>query len=1063
MATPMPRRGEPRGLLGWPQNPPALTNQSLRLCVKVNARGRSQLDLSHRGVTVIPHQVFQFQQLDVLNLSHNRIDHLPPTISYLRGIRTLHLQHNLLTALPPTLVNCRQLSELDLTNNRLSSLPRGIGALTGLRVLNVGENQLEQVPHELGALSNLRVLDLHGNRLWYVPFSLQNLYRLLRMDLSDNLFDQIPLVVTKLTWVHALDLSKNRLASLPPDFDQMRELRELNLSENRFVALGVMATKLRQLKYLSLSHNRLQYLPEQVSQLKNLRVLHLQDNRLTTLPDTFPNLRYLNAAHNHLRDLSVLRAPQLVALDASANQLEALPRGVFLLKRLARLNMSQNRIVDVPEDVGWLKKLQSLDMSENRLRSLPASLHFLEKLTSFNVQGNPQLSRVPLTSATTTTTMQDGEKKRGKKAGERRGTGKSKRSKHQEEKTKQKQKKAKRQLLRQYSSMPSLHHASSSKTDLPPDMPLRSMLSSDWQGGDAGDLDLDPDPSPQERTWLDNFLLSKPRRRASWEGNVTPRTVRSVPYATDEFYDTGEISASFSAESLEEDKHKQPDALDPLTTLSFRSDDQDSALEASFSSDEEDLNPKHHHHHHHHLPNHHHHNHHAWELNHHHHHTQTETTHQRKNHTSGRKSAPVTLEDQTLKKTPFQSWSRAEREKDIQTVKDVQSGNNVHTEKKVPYTPVPPHLEYYDYRDSERGGWDVRPMNVLLTNASSQPNSQAGTLRGCSSSRRTPASHQRGAHIINNNARSDSNWTILRSGQPPDDEEPLTVHTWTQTPDMAAPAGSRGRGGGHARSADYTLLGVCSQIQTQLHRDLLQPVIGYNGHHPGRFSTKTIQPGHNGVWHWGQHPTQGTGPSRHGAELISPQGAGLSPQGAEPSRLEAGLEFSPGETFITTKHGGHYISAFCPHLQVSVPPGAVEQTMHVTLQQLIISHHVLKTIGKADSYVSNLISVGPIIFLHALEKVTFASPVTLTLPAPVKVRGDQGHLVVVSVRADNTCVPCTTGYQSSQREVTLTTWHMTGKVAVLSKAKCKYKACKSVEQLLATLNLLSRSAPHLHP
>ena len=56
-----------------------------------------------------------------------------------------------------------------------------------------------------------------------------------------------------------------------------------------------------------------------------------------------------------------------------------------------------------------------------------------------------------------------------------------------------------------------------------------------------------------------------------------------------------------------------------------------------------------------------------------------------------------------------------------------------------------------------------------------------------------------------------------------------------------------------------------------------------------------------------------------------------SHRGAEPN-VTAGLEYSPGETFTTTERGGHYISAFCPHVQVSVPPGAVDTTLHVTLQ-----------------------------------------------------------------------------------------------------------------------------------
>ena len=81
--------------------------------------------------------------------------------------------------------------------------------------------------------------------------------------------------------------------------------------------------------------------------------------------------------------------------------------------------------------------------------------------------------------------------------------------------------------------------------------------------------------------------------------------------------------------------------------------------------------------------------------------------------------------------------------------------------------------------------------------------------------------------------------------------------------------------------------------------------------HSGRFSNKTISRGDNGAWHFGQ-----------AGAVSSSQGLGL----------EAGLEYSPGETFTTTERGGHYLSAFCPHLQVSVPPGATHKTLHVTLQ-----------------------------------------------------------------------------------------------------------------------------------
>nr|KAG5694800.1 hypothetical protein BaRGS_019177 [Batillaria attramentaria] len=510
-----------------------------------------------------------FQQLEVLNLSHNHLDVVPTMISYLRGLRTLHLQHNLLPCLPDTLINCRHLAEFDLTHNRLTSLPRGLPGLKQLRVLKLGENQLEQVPHELGALANLRVLDLHGNRLWYFPFSVQNLYHLLRLDLSDNLFDQVPLVLTKMPWLRALNISHNRLAVLPPDFDQMRGLRELNLSDNRFVALGVMATKLRHLKYLSLSHNRLQFLPNQTSRLQELRVLHLQDNCLEAIPDNFPNLKYLNVSDNKLKHFSVRCMPQLVALDASGNQLEAVPHGTYRLKRLRTLRLSRNAITEIPEDVGWLKQLQSLDLSENDLRNLPAALHFMDKLSSFNVRGNHKIARVTMPDNTKNATEND-----------KTDTTYNKKKTLQDEHSNKKKKKRERDKFnRQYSSMPSLHHDTALHQDPSLVMP-REKKASDWLASQ--------DPASEvDKSWLDVFRKSKasrPHRRASWDDNMMLRTARSIPYPLDVQYSMAEMRANFSEESESDDD--KFGVHDPYAVMSFHSNGSDSALDASFSSDD---------------------------------------------------------------------------------------------------------------------------------------------------------------------------------------------------------------------------------------------------------------------------------------------------------------------------------------------------------------------------------------------------------------------------------------------------------------------------------------------
>jgi len=101
----------------------------------------SGLDLSGRGLTSIPSDVFSQIELVRLDLSDNRLTGAPQA-----EIR--HLQ---------------KLQFLDLSGNDLTGLPAELGQLRTLEVLDVSDNQLTGLPLELGNLTQLRILDLSGN------------------------------------------------------------------------------------------------------------------------------------------------------------------------------------------------------------------------------------------------------------------------------------------------------------------------------------------------------------------------------------------------------------------------------------------------------------------------------------------------------------------------------------------------------------------------------------------------------------------------------------------------------------------------------------------------------------------------------------------------------------------------------------------------------------------------------------------------------------------------------------------------------------------------------------
>lgn len=79
-----------------------------------------ELDLSRAGITKVPEEIGDIEQLQELTLSENRIESLPDTIGLLTNLKSLYLFHNKLTSLPATLYDMKQLQWLGLTGNMLT-------------------------------------------------------------------------------------------------------------------------------------------------------------------------------------------------------------------------------------------------------------------------------------------------------------------------------------------------------------------------------------------------------------------------------------------------------------------------------------------------------------------------------------------------------------------------------------------------------------------------------------------------------------------------------------------------------------------------------------------------------------------------------------------------------------------------------------------------------------------------------------------------------------------------------------------------------------------------------
>src|SRR5690606_27169663 len=91
---------------------------------------------------------------------------------YLNGegfIVELHVQGQNLEVLPQEIGQLINLEVLNLYENQFTSIPSEIGQLTNLISLRADENQLTSIPSEIGQLNSLAYLDLEDNQITSLP------------------------------------------------------------------------------------------------------------------------------------------------------------------------------------------------------------------------------------------------------------------------------------------------------------------------------------------------------------------------------------------------------------------------------------------------------------------------------------------------------------------------------------------------------------------------------------------------------------------------------------------------------------------------------------------------------------------------------------------------------------------------------------------------------------------------------------------------------------------------------------------------------------------------------
>jgi hypothetical protein len=105
-----------------------------------------ELNLTNKGITVIPARIMDLTALQILRLDSNSITSLPPEIGQCTSLVRIQIAYNHLDNLPAQVSNLIHLSYLSLNNNNLTSLPLSIRqspALdTMLQMLKINNNKI---------------------------------------------------------------------------------------------------------------------------------------------------------------------------------------------------------------------------------------------------------------------------------------------------------------------------------------------------------------------------------------------------------------------------------------------------------------------------------------------------------------------------------------------------------------------------------------------------------------------------------------------------------------------------------------------------------------------------------------------------------------------------------------------------------------------------------------------------------------------------------------------------------------------------------------------------------
>ncbi|KFB51667.1 AGAP007442-PA-like protein [Anopheles sinensis] len=268
---------------------------------------------------------------------------------------------------------------LELLTTGMVRLPDSLLHLRAIRTLIVHDCLLETFSLDpLANSSNITVLMLGLNRVK-------------QLIVSDN--PDLVLPVTDFS------LADNQLEFIDGAFfNPLKHLVQLDLAENRIQRIDGPGISFPRLKICLLYGNQITHFNTSNWRAPQLLELFMSSNNLTQIPvglESLPNLTKLELAYNKLSTIDLRRLEgcrKLQTIDFSSNLLQTVrvsQQGQVTLPQLKTLNLGQNQISQIDFTRWNMPALTFLTMYFNRLERLPDLFKFFPKLQQAVANRNP--------------------------------------------------------------------------------------------------------------------------------------------------------------------------------------------------------------------------------------------------------------------------------------------------------------------------------------------------------------------------------------------------------------------------------------------------------------------------------------------------------------------------------------------------------------------------------------------------------------------------------------------------------------------------------------------------